>query len=102
MEKEPIHVCSSLFHRLSQDTSIEITSTFRQYFCHSKKVDDSVRTSVSQHFIQLLNYNHQVHNRLLDDLIACLPYLSIIINIIVLSNRYGDYIERSIESNYSS
>lgn len=76
MEKEPVHVTQSLFTHITAENSGAIATIFRLYLTNSRHVNEEVCSILSTHFIQLLNLNHQVHNRILEDLLLCLPCLS--------------------------
>ena len=83
MEKQPLHVCRSLFNRLSKKTSVEVTAILRLYLENQNSNPPSQLIDlVSHQFSRLLMYNHQIENRMMEDLLACLPYLGIYIGIV--------------------
>lgn len=75
MEKKPLHVCQSLLNRITNENGVEIVTTLRLYYEHAHEVNAQVNVLVSRHFTRLLHLNHQVYNRILDDLLICLPFL---------------------------
>lgn len=83
MEKEPLHVTQSLLTHVITNNSGEIATIFRLYLTNSQHVNEEVCSILSTHFIQLLNLNHQTRNRILEDLLLCLPYLGMTLERIV-------------------
>lgn len=77
MEKQPLHVCQSLLNRISESNSSEISTILRLYYSNRKQTHSEVDAIVSRHFARLLQLNNQVNNRILDDLLLCLPSLGL-------------------------
>ena len=75
MEMQPMHVCQSLLQRVSEENSVEIAAVLRLYYCNRSEVNEDVDALLSRHFTRLLSLNNQVHNRIIDDLLYCLPSL---------------------------
>ena len=55
---------------------MEIIAAFRLFF-EKHETNESVSRLLGQHFARFLAWNDQVHNRLLDHLLRCIPFLPV-------------------------